>query len=41
MNYTPEPPHGRPVQSDPYFTLMQEALVHSQNPCTKNTNFGG
>ena len=25
MNYTPEPPHGRPVQSDPYFTLMADA----------------
>jgi ADP-ribose diphosphatase len=25
MNDTPRPPHGRPVQSDPYFTLMAGA----------------
>jgi len=25
MNYTPKVPHGRPIQSDPYFTLMADA----------------
>ena len=25
MQYTPQPPHGQPVQSDPYFTLMADA----------------
>jgi len=25
MNYIPKPPHGRPVPSDPYFTLMADA----------------
>jgi ADP-ribose diphosphatase len=25
MNYTPQPPHGLPVQSDAYFTLMADA----------------
>ena len=25
MTYTPQPPHGQPVQSDPYFTLMADA----------------
>ena len=25
MKYTSKPPHGRPVQSDPYFTLMADA----------------
>ena len=25
MDYTPAPPHGRPVLSDPYFTLMADA----------------
>ena len=25
MNYTPQPPHGQPVQSDPYFSLMAGA----------------
>jgi ADP-ribose diphosphatase len=25
MQYTPQPPHGQPVQSDPHFTLMADA----------------
>ena len=25
MDYEPHPPHGRPISSDPYFTLMADA----------------